>query len=184
MGAKNCPVCLASGVLLACLLAACWLFCCTSLDSYRSGPPLGRREYQHRPQRCLVGLSLRMPDRTAAPRQNMAPLAYPQAYDDDFDEVDASGGHYSSDESLSVGPEPPPPVSSHNLDAAAAPTAAARDVAPESDTSLSDSDGRPPGQDGSAIMSARAYQLEMLHESLRRNIIVAVCSPPSVCDLP
>jgi hypothetical protein len=29
-------------------------------------------------------------------------------------------------------------------------------------------------------MTARAYQLEMLEESLKRNIIVAVCRPPKI----
>jgi len=108
-----------------------------------------------------------MLDRTTA---SWHPGLTPSLHNDSEDEREASSNDDESDECLPGAQEPP--AGPHIM--AVAPTAASGDARLRVDVSALGSDRPPSGQD-STIMTARAYQLEMLAESMKRNVIVAVC---------
>jgi hypothetical protein len=83
----------------------------------------------------------------------------------------------SDDESTSSGSGSDP--SDYDNDVAAYSISEASDQDEPLDLSDEDTSGRSSTEPGAAnpvVMSARAYQLEMLEESMKRNTIVAVCS--------
>lgn len=81
----------------------------------------------------------------------------------DDDSTSSGSGFGSGEDDIDVAAYPTPDVSE-------------QDETPEnSDEDTSDTGSTRPEPIGPVIMAARAYQLEMLEQSLRENIIVAVC---------